>query len=245
MGASSGMLLGIVFLLSALSFAYSSENYSIYSITASTFSTIRGVPFSTFGLQDALFSEGISYTWIVVPDYDNIDNNENASRVLTNTSTMLFTDACQQSDRGPNCTSICSKNALMFENMSNLHNCMYYPKIAALSENNSLESSALDIAHDLSIPASKVNLVDNPTTRSIRDCLLDCCADNDNLPGCNKHWKEHEDDYPSSQGDWDFGADGYELVSIICASLPAPVNSDIGGIGVWEWISNCNQRKVH
>lgn len=234
------MLLGIVFLLSALSLAYSSENYSIYSVTNSTFSAIREVPFSTFGLQDALFSEGSPYPWTVVRDHDNNDNNENASKIDTSTQTMLFTDACKQSDGGPNCTSTCSKNALMFENMSNLHNCMYYPKIAALLGNNSLNTSALEIAQDLSIPASKVDLFHNPTTRRIRDCLLDCCAENDKLPGCNEYWKEHENDYPIFQGDWDFGADGYRLVSIICRSLPAPVNSDIGGIGVWELTSNCD-----
>lgn len=235
MWASSGMLLGIVFLLSALSFAYSSENYSIYSVTALTFSALWKAPFSTFGLQDALFSER-SYSWTAMRGYDNIYN---ASRDFTSNKTILFTDACQ-SDGGPNCTATCSKNALMFENMSNLHNCMYYPTIAALSANNSLEPPALEIAQELSIPANNVDLLHNPTTRSIKDCLLDCCADNDKLPGC---WKKY--DYPSSQGHWDFGSSSYDLVWVICRSLPAPVNSDIGGIGVRIWTSNCDRYKVH
>lgn len=203
----------------------------LYDITPVTFSNFTNYKFSGFPLytiRDALFADD-SANW---QTNFNETTNETETDFLYISTTYLFVDACQQSGGSHNCSLTCSDPAFMFGSLQNLHNCMFYPKIAALYENGSLAPNAIYTAQHLGIPNSKINVSSNPITTRVKTCLLDYC----NTPGsaCKSAWATlSAESSIYNESDWDVGEDGLVLVTTICNSLSAAVNSDIGGIGVW------------
>ena len=162
----------------------------------------------TLGLQNALDSEYTS----------------------TNGTITLFPNACIQSDGAPNCTAACQNHTQMFSNLETLHNCAVFPEISVRLANNSLTTNALRLAEELKIkqsgPGSSLpSLISN----AIQTCLLDSCsADSD----CNRTlYANNRDHRPKNLTGLLFIDNEFFP---LCGSVPAFVNADVGGIGVWS-----------
>ena len=182
---------------------------------------VLGIPLSTLSLQDALFPE--SGTAFTDSPYSG--------------APYIFADACTLGDGSQNCTTACSLGGTMFANLQNLHNCMTFQTLSEHYEAKNLTKEATALVETLSIHATSPNssLTLN-ITQQIQTCLVDYCA---SLPLCKDRYSTVDPytsyDYISPyapNSTFDLYRDGIGLVDNICISVPAPINSEIGGIGV-------------
>lgn len=196
----------------------------IEAVTNQTFAEYSGKPLSTYSIQEALYND---------PYEEDLSLTSNL---------YLFTDACKQADGTSNCTTACSDNATIFENLETWHNCMHYPTIAFQYANNSLSDNAVRTVQGLGIIGHKTNSSTAATTDAIRTCLVDYCSSN--AKGCEAEFQRVSTSYDEgyqiptpyfNSTYWDFERDGYQLIEYICDFSSYPVNPDIGGIGVFPW----------
>ena len=199
-------------------------SYDITGITNGTFSQLLGFPLSVYNLGSALFPQidNSDYTNYFI--YDDYDEGH----------IYLFTDACQQTDGTHNCSASCSNLTMMFENLETLHNCMVYPAVAFQYANNDLSGPATEIAQNLGIAKNHTNSSTSIITKSIQSCLTVYCSD-DVAKGCPGLFDSDvpEDNPYGNSPSYDFSFQGSSLVDAICEYSLYPVNSDIGGIGVY------------
>lgn len=163
----------------------------------------------TLGLQDAL-DRGYTST-------------------STNGTITLFPNACLQSDGAPNCTAACQNHTQMFSNLETLHNCAVFPEISVHLANTNLTTSALRLVQELKIKQSNPgSSLPSLVSNAIQTCLLDSCIADSH---CNRTlYTTKRIHRPNNlTGILFIDNDFFPL----CSSVPAFVNADVGGIGVW------------
>ena len=86
------------------------------------------------------------------------------------TNIILFDTGCAV-DGHLNCTVACQKPSMVWENATTLQNCLAYPVVSTLLENNGLDSDGTKIAHRFGILPSQRH------TSHIITSLNDCAKD--------------------------------------------------------------------
>lgn len=182
---------------------------NINRINSKNFTTLEDQT-KPFGLQDALNSK-----------YNS-----------TNGAITLFPDACFQRDGTRNCTAACLDNTQMFSNLETLHNCAVLPQISVYLANNSVTANARQLAGELNIePSGNESTLPSKISNAIQRCLLDSCSDNTDCTGTlNPTSGSNRIHSPDNFTGIHFIDHGYFT---LCAPIPAFVNADVGGIGVW------------
>lgn len=158
-----------------------------------------------------------------------LQNALNSEYKSTNGTISLFPNACLQSNGAPNCTAACQNHTQMFSSLETLHNCAVFPQISVHLASNSLTTNALHLVEELKIKQSNPgSSLPSVISNAIQTCLLDSCtADSD----CNRTlYAKNRDHEPNNfTGTHFINNDFFPL----CGSIPAFVNPDVGGIGVW------------
>ena len=146
----------------------------------------------------------------------------------TNGTITLFPHACLQSDGTPNCTAACLNKPQMFSDLETLHNCALFPEISVrLADDDGLTNEARRLAEELKItPSSNNRSLPSIISSAIQQCLLDSCSNNQDCAASNVH-SIKTNQMPSS----DY-LNGTSYLAL-CAPIPAYINADVGGVGVW------------
>ena len=151
----------------------------------------------------------------------------------TNGTITVFTDACMQRDGTPNCTAACLDTTQMFSNLETLHNCAVFPNISVHLANNALTPAARRLAEDLNIrPSSDDSSLPSRVSNAIQRCLVDSCNNNEDcastlnpINGSNRKYSSYD-------------LTGTRFINNtyfpLCAPIPAKINADVGGVGVWS-----------
>ena len=185
--------------------------FDIANVTNQTIHANLGYHRTLFNLQDALFPSLSGDSSYNEPSY-------------------LFADACNLGDGTQNCTASCLSNGTMFANLQNLHNCMAYQSVAEQYQKNNLTQEAQALVEELNIePASPNSTLVLTITHAIQTCLVDYC---NSIQGCEDEYPQTHSSHFRPGNNFDLYTDGGWLVDNICGSLPAQVNTDVGGIGV-------------
>ena len=183
---------------------------NVASINANNFTAFKNET-KAFGLQDAF-------------------NNKYGS---TNGAITLFPNACLQSDGAPNCTAACLNNTQMFSDLETLHNCALFPEISVGLADNTLTADARRLAEELKIaPSNNDSSLPSRISNAVQRCLLDSCSGNQDctagtLNTVNGIKQMHSSDTLVGR----FFIDNNYLA--LCSPIPAYINADVGGIGVW------------
>lgn len=149
----------------------------------------------------------------------------------TNGAITVFLDACIQGDGTPNCTAACQNQTQMFSNLMTLHNCAGFPEISVRLANNSLSADARRLAEDLRIePSNDDSSMPSNISNAIQQCLYDSCSQNSSCSRTlNPIHDTSEEDSPDNLTDIFIHAS-----HLLCGPIPAHVDGDVGGIGVWS-----------
>ncbi|CAD6582188.1 MAG: hypothetical protein ASARMPRED_000887 [Alectoria sarmentosa] len=160
----------------------------------------------------------------------------------------LYTNGCNQTDQTDataNCTAACQDPFQAFNTLETLNNCVLYIGIADAYASQNLSSSDITLADDLVIQKSYLG---SPVSQKVNSTITACFdAYCDGSPACtglmsNAQWAGAPSDtsynYPTTFNVYDFKNQSDELCGYIAQS--SPLNSDIGGIGVYAsyWIQS-------
>ena len=211
---------------------------SIIAVTEKNFSSVFPVPFSTFGLEEALFP----YSYALIPIHYSINSSDYGVLIsydyVDYGPSFLFTDACIQPGGASNCSAACSSEVSMFQDLKTLHNCMAYKDVAYHYAINNLTDDGRRVAESLEIKGDKANTTTIKIIDKIKKRFIEYCSSN--VAGCKAQYHDwyQGSTQPPHPGPyfnetlWDFESDGSRLIESICMSVPSTVNQDIGGIGV-------------
>ncbi len=196
-----------------------------YLITSS-----RSAP--TFSLQDALSPWSDSYT-------------------------TLYTNGCNQTDGVPNCTAACQNATQAFATLESLHNCVFYIGIADAYASQNLSHNDTKLADEFMIQKSKFNSSISQKVNSTLTTCFDAYCDGSpdcEVLGSSTLWEgsdsreegppnsSYSNTYSTSFNAYYFGSRYRYQLDELCGYIarPSPLNSDIGGIGVYAsyWIQS-------
>ena len=165
-------------------------------------------------------------------------------------STTLYTNGCIQTDGAPNCTAACQDEDQAFRTLESLNNCVLYIGIADAYANQDLSGNDTKVADELMIQnstfGSSISQKVNSTITACFDAYCNGSAECEGLISI-KSWEtpHNNPDNPDSEYSedatfnvYEFGNQADELCGYI--ARPSPLNSDIGGIGVYAsyWIQS-------
>ncbi|CAF9934798.1 MAG: hypothetical protein ALECFALPRED_006095 [Alectoria fallacina] len=190
----------------------------------------RSLP-PSFSLQDALSSWGPSAT--------------------------LYTNGCNQTDQkdgAKNCTAACQDPYQAFNTLETLNNCLLYIGIADAYASQNLSSNDIKLADELVIQKSELA---SPVSQNVNSTITTCFdAYCDGLPACmgltsSAQWggtppdtfhddSTNFDNYSTNFNPYNFSY--RDQADYLCEYIAqsSPLNSDIGGIGVYAsyWIQS-------
>lgn len=178
-----------------------------------------------FSVQDALSTYVYGYSTLTYNGY------EDPSSALPGS---LFSNGCT------NCTAACQDPEQIFGNPFTLHNCMVMASLSPqILDIMTLSSMSLSTAQSLGIypTASSFPALASNISQSIHDCVSQYCNLSSHWgPGCSKFHGLDCQWYRSPIVGYNDEPGGHDLcfspAGGLCDAHVAPLNADIGGIGV-------------
>lgn len=158
----------------------------------------------------------------------------------------LYASGCNQANGPPNCTAACQNPSQAFHALDSLANCVLYVGIADAYARQDLSSNDTKLADNLVIQKGELG---SPISRNISSTIRACFdAYCDGSPNCTglivstqtegAPNESYQNSSPESLNVYNFGGQPDDLCGYIVR--PFPLNSDIGGIGVYAsyWIQS-------
>ena len=173
-----------------------------------------------FSIQDALSTySGGTYS----STYSGYSNSEFTIGTISDLGT-LFRNGCVV-DGILNCTAACQDVNRVFADPHTFQNCMVVASLAVLGSNVTLDANSTALVQDFSIH------IDEPDFQSLASGV------NQSIQDCLQQYLGKSPGYFQQVWPWYQVGDGSEPVNIprfpdICSNLIAPLNADVGGIGV-------------